>query len=301
MKFAAVDIGSNAIRMQITSVIEYNNEITFKKLEYVRFPIRLGQDVFDLGLIGYEKKEKFFKLMQAYKNLIDLYEVTDYYGCATSAMREAENGQELVDAVSRKFGLNIDIISGKDEAELINKVIAHYLDTEAYLHIDVGGGSTELNLYKNKEKIESRSFKLGSVRRLQHHDTPESWREIDEWVHENINKAFGPVSAIGTGGNINKIFELSGQGKKSRKIPLATVKHVRDDLAEMTHEERMFKLQLNPDRSDVIVPAADIYIAVMNAAHASKIHVPDVGLKDGINYQLFQKHYNGNAKINFRN
>ncbi len=301
MKLAAVDIGSNAIRMQITNVIEFEEKITFKKLEYVRFPIRLGQDVFKLGAIGPEKQEKFFKLMQAYKNLIDLYEVTDYYGCATSAMREAENGQELVDQVKAELDLSIDIISGREEAEIINKVIGHYLDEKAYLHIDVGGGSTELNIYKNKKKIKSKSFQLGSVRRLQHHESPEIWKKMDHWVHEHINMEFGPVQAIGTGGNINKIYELSGISKKNRKISIRTVERVREELAEMSFEERMFRLQLNPDRADVIIPASDIYLGVMRAAHAREISVPDVGLKDGIMYQLFRKHYKGNSKVWFRN
>ncbi|MCR9251961.1 MAG: phosphatase [bacterium] len=301
MKLAAVDIGSNAIRMQITNVIEFEGVITFKKLEYVRFPIRLGQDVFNLGEIGPAKQEKFFKLMQAYKNLIDLYEVTDYYGCATSAMREAKNGQELVEKVKSDLDLSIDIISGREEAEIINKVIGHYLDEKAYVHIDVGGGSTELNIYKNKEKIKSKSFKLGSVRRLQHHDSPEIWKEMDEWVHEHINKEFGPVQAIGTGGNINKIYELSGQSKKHRKISIETVEEVRSRLAAMNEIERQFKLQLNPDRADVIVPASDIYLGVMKAAHANEISVPDVGLKDGIMYQLFRKHYTGDSRVWFKN
>ncbi len=172
MKFAAIDIGSNAIRLQITKVIEFEGRITFKKLEYVRFPLRLGQDVFNSGKIGKEKYEKFLKLMQAYKNLIDLYGITGYYGCATSAMREAKNGEKLVKETKDKFGLKINIITGREEALMINKVIGHYLDNRTFVHIDVGGGSTELNVYHNKEKVKSQSFKLGSVRRLQHYDKP---------------------------------------------------------------------------------------------------------------------------------
>ncbi len=301
MRFAAVDIGSNAIRMQITKVIEFEDKITFKKLEYVRFPLRLGQDVFKNGEIGPKKYEKFLKLMQAYKNLIELYEVTNYYGCATSAMREAKNGKELVKKVKDKFNLKINIISGREEALMINKVIRHYLDDRAYIHIDVGGGSTELNIYFKGEKVVSQSFKLGSVRRLQHYDKPEIWDDIRHWIKDNIKKSYGKMLAIGTGGNINKIFELSGVGKKERKISLATINKVIDKLKGMTLEERMFQLQLNPDRADVIVPASEIYTEVMRVAKAKEIVVPDVGLKDGIMYSLFEQNYKGKASVLFKN
>ena len=293
MKFAAVDIGSNAIRMQITKVIEFEGDITFKKLEYVRFPLRLGQDVFKLGEIGPEKAEKFLKLMQAYKNLIDLYEVDAYYGCATSAMREASNGKHLVKETRKRFGLNINIITGREEALMINKVIGHYLNGDTYIHIDVGGGSTELNIYHNKEKIKTQSFKLGSVRRLQHYDKPEIWDEIRSWIHEHVTSEYKEVTAIGTGGNINKLFELSGVPKKEKRVSLAGIYEV--------VKRRMHQLQLNPDRADVIVPASEIYTEVMETAKATEIVVPDVGLKDGIMYTLFEQHYDGIGKIMFKN
>ena len=301
MKFAAVDIGSNAIRMQITKVIEFEGDITFKKLEYVRFPLRLGQDVFKLGEIGPEKAEKFLKLMQAYKNLIDLYEVDAYYGCATSAMREASNGKHLVKETRKRFGLNINIITGREEALMINKVIGHYLNGDTYIHIDVGGGSTELNIYHNKEKIKTQSFKLGSVRRLQHYDKPEIWDEIRSWIHEHVTSEYKEVTAIGTGGNINKLFELSGVPKKEKRVSLAGIYEVVKRLRGMTIEERMHQLQLNPDRADVIVPASEIYTEVMETAKATEIVVPDVGLKDGIMYTLFEQHYDGIGKIMFKN
>lgn len=301
MKFAAVDIGSNAIRMQITKVIEFEGKFTFKKLEYVRFPLRLGQDVFKTGTIGTEKSEKFLKLMQAYKNLIDLYGVDSYYGCATSAMREASNGKELIKETYEQFGLKLDIITGREEALMINKVIGHYLDTKTYIHIDVGGGSTELNIYHNREKVKTQSFKLGSVRRLQHYDKPENWDDIREWIHKHVHKKYGKVTAIGTGGNINKIFELSGVPKKEKRVSLEKIFDVVEMLKKMTIEQRMHKLQLNPDRADVIVPASEIYTEVMKTAKADDIIVPDVGLKDGIMYTLFEKHYDGIGAILFKN
>lgn len=300
MKFAAIDIGSNAIRLQITRVIEYEKLITFKKLEYVRFPLRLGQDVFKSRRIGPEREAKFMKLMAAYKNLIDLYEIDHYYGCATSAIREAENGKELTARIQQELGLKIHIISGEREAELINHVISLNLDEQVYLHVDVGGGSTEINFYKNRQKVLSRSFKLGSVRRLDHRDSPKVWTNMAQWIASQVQAQQGKVTAIGTGGNINKIYELARMGK-TRRMSLDTVMKVQDYLNNMTLEERMARLQLNPDRADVILPAAEIYIHAMKSAKAKTIIVPDVGLKDGINYYLFEKYYPAKGKVFFKN
>lgn len=300
MKLAAVDIGSNAIRLQLTNIIEYQGLVTFKKLEYIRFPMRLGHDVFSTGRISQAKEKSFFKLMQAFKNIIDLYEVDHYYGCATSAMREATNGKLITEKARKELGLDIEIISGKREAELINEVIKLYLDHKAYLHIDVGGGSTELNLYHNKEIVLSESFEIGSVRSLEFGDYTQIWRELLSWIQKNIKKNYGKVTCVGTGGNINKIFELA-EGDKKRRISVDTVMKVQDFLKNMTYEERMNRLQLNPDRADVIIPASDIYIEVMKAAKAKAILVPDVGLKDGINYYLFNKYYPTKGKVLVRN
>lgn len=300
MKLAAIDIGSNAIRLQITRVIEFEQMITFKKLEYVRFPLRLGQDVFDTGKIGPEREEKFMKLMVAYKNLIDLYQIDHYYGCATSAMRESANGKQIVERVRSELGLKLNIISGEREAELINNVIGLNLDEKMYLHIDVGGGSTELNLYKNRQKVLSKSFKIGSVRRLAHHDTPKAWKALEKWVSDQVLGYKGAITAIGTGGNINKIYELAQLGKK-RRMSLEMVMRVQQMLRSMTLEERMARLQLNPDRADVIVPASEIYVGAMKAARARSIVVPDVGLKDGINYYLFEKYYPSKGKVVVKN
>jgi exopolyphosphatase / guanosine-5'-triphosphate,3'-diphosphate pyrophosphatase len=175
MKLAAIDIGSNAIRFQVSSVLDNNQRILFKKLEYIRFPLRLGHDVFTCGKISDASIEKFVKLMRAYKLLLELYEVDDYMFCATSAMREAENGNDLARRVEEELGIVINVIDGNREAELINQAIASYLGTGTYLHIDVGGGSTELNLYVTGKKIHTRSFKIGSVRVLEHNDLPIVW------------------------------------------------------------------------------------------------------------------------------
>ncbi|RED95599.1 Ppx/GppA phosphatase family protein [Marinoscillum furvescens] len=300
MRLAAIDIGSNAIRLQITKVIEYEQLITFKKLQYVRFPLRLGHDVFTHKYITEANQEKFLKLMGAYKNLIDLYEVDHYFGCATSAMRESKNGKELTARTLEETGVKINIISGAKEAEMINSVISLDLDDKTYLHIDVGGGSTELNFYYKQKKVISKSFKIGSVRRLEHHDSPKVWKEIEAWVKEQLKGHKEKVTAIGTGGNINKIYELSPRAAK-RKMSLNSVMRVQDYLRNLTLEERLNRLQLNPDRADVIIPASEIYVHAMLAANASSIVVPDVGLKDGINYYLFDKYYPSRGKIFVKN
>lgn len=289
MKLAAIDIGSNAIRFQVSTVLENSEGTLFKKLEYVRFPLRLGHDVFTTGRISTASEEKFKKLMKAYKLLIELYEVHDYMLCATSAMREAENGQQLAEEVLQQLGLQINIIDGDREAELINRAIHSYLSDKTYLHIDVGGGSTELNLYAGGKKIKTRSFKIGSVRVLERNDSPVVWQEMERWIREEVKKEYGKVTAVGTGGNISKIFELA-RIRAGKTMSLNRVREQRNMIAGHTLDERIYKLQMNPDRADVIIPATDIYTRVMEWAHASSILVPDVGLKDGMMLLLLEKY-----------
>jgi exopolyphosphatase/guanosine-5'-triphosphate,3'-diphosphate pyrophosphatase len=288
LKLAAIDIGSNAIRFQISTVLDHSPQTLFKKLEYVRFPLRLGHDVFSSGRITDKSIAKFKKLMKAFRLLIELYEVDDYMFCATSAMRESENGADLVAAVREEIGIEIHIIDGNREAEFINRAITSYLSTKTYLHIDVGGGSTELNLYVGGKKIKTRSFKVGSVRVLEHTDSPVMWEDMEHWVKSNIKKSYGKVIAVGTGGNISKIFELA-LTRPGKTISIKKVKQIRDMIESYTIEERIYKLQMNPDRADVIIPASNIYLKVMEWAHASTILVPEVGLKDGIIFHLYEK------------
>lgn len=298
MKLAAIDIGSNAIRLQISTVLDDGKKVLFKKLEYVRFPLRLGHDVFTTNNISSQSAAKFKKLMKTYKLLLELYEVDDYMFCATSAMRESENGELIAKQVKDELGVDINIIDGHLEAELINKAIASYLHKDTYLHIDVGGGSTELNLFVKGKKIKTRSFKVGSVRILEHHDSPVMWSDMEKWVKDNVKKEYGKVTAVGTGGNISKIFEL-GQKKPGQLISLRKVKEIKGMIQRLSIEKRIFKLQMNPDRADVIVPASDIYIQVMEWAKASNILVPDVGLKDGILLHLLEKNIS-QKKIEFK-
>ncbi len=281
MKIAAIDIGSNAARMQISSVLTNKNKINFKKVEYVRFALRLGMDVFNGGSITHASEARIKKLLQAYQLLMELHEVDAYMICATSAMREADNGADIVERIKNELGMEIHLIEGEQEAELINDVIVLALeDDKTYLHIDVGGGSTELNIYRGQQKIAAKSFKIGSVRLLEHKEAPDAWKKIQVWVAENTPKK-EQIIAIGTGGNISKLFNMI-EGKKDNKASLKDLEKMRNYIDKFSLEERQNKLQLNADRADVIVPASDIYISVMKWAGSTEIMVPDLGLKDGI-------------------
>ena len=294
LKLAAIDIGSNAARMQISKVLDDNGQVYFKKIEYIRFPLRLGQDVFKEKIIGPQKEENLYKFLHVCKLLIELHEVKDYAICATSAMREAKNAEIIIARMKRELGMEIDVISGNKEAEVVNNVLVDLLDEKQYLHIDVGGGSTELNIYSERKKIHSHSFKIGTVRTLEHTDSPLVWRRMKEWIEENMPHNNLPVSAVGTGGNINKLSEMA-RGKS--ELTIKELEGLHDYIKGYSLEERINKLQLNPDRADVIVVAAEIYLHAMKAARAEKIITPDIGLKDGIIRGLYEK----NKRAMFKN
>ncbi|MDH4091411.1 MAG: phosphatase [Cyclobacteriaceae bacterium] len=299
MKLAAIDIGSNAIRFQVSAILGKGPDILFKKLEYIRFPLRLGHDVFTSGRISNDSIVKFKKLMHAFRLLIDLYDVTDYMFCATSALRESENGPELVQQVQEEIGITIHIIDGNKEAELINRAISSYLSDKTYLHIDVGGGSTELNLFFHGNKIMSRSFRVGSVRVLEHTDLPGAWTDMEHWVRKNVKPNYGKVTAVGTGGNISKVFDLA-KARRGKTISRKKIQEILSMIKSHSIEDRIFKLQMNPDRADVIIPATDIYLRVMEWARASSILVPEVGLKDGVILFLYEQNLK-QTKLDFRN
>jgi exopolyphosphatase/guanosine-5'-triphosphate,3'-diphosphate pyrophosphatase len=290
MKFAAIDIGSNAARLQISSVLENEGMISFKRVEYVRFALRLGHDVFSQGTISPESEVRVFKLLHAYKLLMDLHEVQDYAICATSAMREATNSAELVTRIQKILDMKIQIIDGAREAELINDVVVKSLDPKKnYLHIDVGGGSTELNFYRNQEKFASKSFKIGSVRLLEGKEKEGDWDKMKKWISLQMETLKGPVYAVGTGGNISKLYNLSTQVSDDKTMDLGELKRISDYISGFTYEERVNKLRLNTDRADVIVPAASIYLTAMELADCQSIFVPDLGLKDGIIQLLHER------------
>ncbi|MBO3697568.1 Ppx/GppA phosphatase family protein [Roseivirga sp. E12] len=290
MKLAAIDIGSNAIRFQVTNVINYDGELSYKRLEYIRFPLRLGDDVFKHHIIGTEKEDRFFRLMNAFKLLIDLYEVDDYYACATSAMRESNNGRNIVQKVRELLGLHIHIIDGDEEAKFINNVVLKDLSQDTFLHIDVGGGSTELNIIQNRVNLDSQSFKLGSVRTLEQTSAHSETGKMTAWISVKLGEHATNIQAIGTGGNIQKLYELSYKSTKERLADITKLEPTLEYLKNLSHHDKINKLRLNPDRADVIVPAGNIYLNAMKAANAKTILIPDVGLKDGIMQMLYEKH-----------
>jgi exopolyphosphatase/guanosine-5'-triphosphate,3'-diphosphate pyrophosphatase len=280
VKLAAIDIGSNGARMQISSVLNHEGLVRLKKVEYVRFPLRLGHDVFTEGRISPLSEDRMMKLMLSYQLLMELHEVEDFMACATSAMREASNGLEVRERIELRTGIHIQIIDGQREAELVNNVVVQSLGDGQYLHIDVGGGSTELNIYDRQVKIASKSFKIGTVRLLEGKETKDAWQKMEQWIDRYLDP-HKPVEAVGTGGNINKLFDLSSKLSEN-STHLDEMLRMRNYIAGFSLHERIHKLQLNPDRADVIIPASDIYISAMQRAGATIMHVPDVGLKDGI-------------------
>lgn len=253
----------------------------------------MGKDVFLNQEISPINRLKFVKLMGAYKTLIDLYEVDHYLVCATSAMRESKNGEEIAQQVSDEIGLSITIIDGDREAELIDRALRSYIDHKTYLHIDVGGGSTELNIYKKAQKIASKSFALGSVRTLNDNASLSMENGLIQFISHYLRKEQN-VTCIGTGGNINKIMELSKPRKNKRFLALTTIQSIQSRLENYSFEERMHLLNLNEDRADVIIPASKIYLTAMKAANSNRMIVPDVGLKDGVMHYLFDIANKGN-------
>ncbi len=281
MKIAAIDIGSNAARLQISSVLHNDGIVSFKKVEYVRFALRLGVDVFNYGRITPEGVARIKKLMHCYKLLMELHGVSAYMICATSAMREAENSEEIIHIIKADLDMEIHVIDGKTEAELINDVVSLALKpNRSYLHIDVGGGSTELNVYINREKVATRSFKIGSVRLLEGREWPEVWKKIKKWIEEYI-PAGTDITAVGTGGNISKLFSMI-ENRVGDSASYEDIEKIQKYIASFSLEDRIHKLRLNADRADVVVPASEIYLSAMRWSGAKQILVPDLGLKDGI-------------------
>ncbi|MDO6803541.1 exopolyphosphatase [Wenyingzhuangia sp. 1_MG-2023] len=289
-KYAAIDIGSNAVRLLITDVIEKDGgaSVKFKKSALVRVPIRLGEDTFVHGEISEKKIIRLTDAMNAFQLLMSIHGVEKYKACATSAMRDASNGDYVIDRILKKTGVKIDIIDGKIEAQIIATTdLGELLDkTKSYLYVDVGGGSTEMTIYKNGEINKSKSFKMGTVRMLNQKDNlREEWTQMKNWVKTNT-KGIKNMSLIGSGGNINKIYKMSGRTDGS---PLSYI-YMRANykyLKAMTYDERISELDLNQDRADVIIPATKIYVSAMKWSEARKIYVPKIGLSDGIVKSLY--------------
>ncbi len=289
-KYGAIDIGSNAVRLLISSIHEEEGQATrFKKTSLVRLPIRLGADVFKTKRVSEENITRMIDTMQAYQLLMKTHKVVRYKACATSAMREAENGKDVVALIKEKTGIQIDIIDGKNEAAIIAMTDLHELiNTDAtYLYVDVGGGSTEFTLYHNGKMIVSKSFKLGTVRLLDNLVADDIWNTVEKWIVQNT-RDYLRVSLIGSGGNINNIFKNSGKtpGKPLSFLYLSSYYKL---LNSLTYEERIWQLNLNQDRADVIVPAARIYLSAMKWSGAKDIYVPKIGLSDGIIKSLYNE------------
>ena len=296
MRYAAIDIGSNAVRLLIADIIEKEHGISFKKNTLIRVPLRLGDDAFLEKEISPKKAEDLLKTMTAFKQLIDVYKVEDYMACATSAMREAMNGKELVERIRQEAGLNLEIVEGQKEANIIYSThIEQTLEKDKnYLYIDVGGGSTELSVFAEGEAKASKSFPLGTVRILDNADKEETWDEMKEWIRENT-RDYKNLIGIGTGGNINKLFRLCDE-KDGTPLAITKLKSMYDYLSSFSLKERINVLNLNQDRADVIIPACEIYLTVMKYAGVKQIHVPRVGMVDGIINLLIEKNLTSQEK-----
>ena len=284
--YAGIDIGSNAVRLLIKCLNDPGSSEPLSKVQLVRVPLRLGEDAFTEGRISKKKAKQLVSLMKAYSSLMEIYEVTAWRACATSAMRDAENGQELVERIYEKTGIKVEIIDGKEEARLISADLMRSLagrDGDTYLYVDVGGGSTELNLVQGDQLIDSRSFDIGTIRQLSGRVRDEVREAFAEHIHE-LRARFGELQLVGTGGNINKLLRLGAPSERANIniLPVESLREVADQLRQYTPEERMQLFRLKPDRAEVIVPAADIFLTVSELTGASEIIVPTKGLADGI-------------------
>lgn len=298
-KYAAIDIGSNAIRLLIATVIEKEGSPPlFKKTSLVRVPIRLGADVFLEQKISVKNTARMLEAMEAFRLIMKNHNVVEYRACATSAMREARNGQEIANKIKETTGIQIHIIDGKDEAAIIASTDLKELisDNKVFLYVDVGGGSTEFTIFANGKNINSRSFQLGTVRILNDMVRESMWDEVEIWIKENL-KPYEKVDVIGSGGNINSIYKFSGK-KVGKPLSYFFMANYFEKIKEMTFHERIFELQMNPDRADVIIPATRIYLSAMKWSKAKNIYVPKIGLADGIVKSLYNERMAKELEVN---
>ncbi|MFT5245151.1 MAG: exopolyphosphatase/guanosine-5'-triphosphate,3'-diphosphate pyrophosphatase [Glaciecola sp.] len=289
-KYAAIDIGSNAVRLLISSIIEQKGApVKFKKTSLVRVPIRLGADVFLSGEISEDNMKRMLDTMIAFKLLMKSHKVVAYKACATSAMREANNGLELSTLISKKANIDIDIIGGEEEAAIIAATDLHsYIkEDKTYLYVDVGGGSTEFTVIHLGKTVTSKSFRIGTVRLLNDIVKKETWLELEAWIKTNT-KHYDVVDLIGSGGNINKIFKISGKAL-GKPLTYFYLTSYYNKLQTYSYEERITELELNQDRADVIIPATRIYLSAMKWSGAKDIYVPKIGLSDGIIKSVYFK------------
>jgi exopolyphosphatase/guanosine-5'-triphosphate,3'-diphosphate pyrophosphatase len=290
LNFAAIDIGSNAVRLLLSGVFEEAHSATFRKMSLIRMPIRLGDDAFTQKCISDSKVSQLVKSMIGFKHLIDAFEPLDFMACATSAMREAENGPEICNQILAETDIKVDIIDGVREAQFIfeNKSADLFGGNDAYLSVDIGGGSTDITLFSRGQIITTGSFNIGTIRLLEGLVSKAYWKKMRQWL-KNCSAPFTSMAAIGSGGNINKIFRLANC-KNGKPLSDNKMMKVRRFLKHFTVEQRIRELALRPDRADVIIPALDIYLKIMKWAGIRKIYVPQVGLADGIVRTLYDRY-----------
>ncbi len=288
-KFAAIDIGSNAVRILIANVIEIENKVFFQKNSLIRSPVRLGEDSFTLGEISDKSIKRVIKTLKAFKLLMDVHDVSHYKAFATSALREANNSLHVVKMIKKKSRIKVEIIDGRKEAEIISySKISDFINTQkTFLFVDVGGGSTEFTFINEGKNIISKSFKIGTVREINNLVDDRAWIAIKNWIKKN-SKKYDKITLMGSGGNINKLFKLSNtkEGKPLSKIKL---NQLYKDLLSLSYEERIISYGLNTDRADVIVPAAKIYLKALEWSGGQKIYVPRFGLSDGMIKYIYNK------------
>lgn len=289
MKFGAIDIGTNAARLLVGEVTKEGNHSFVKKISYTRIPLRLGEDVFDKGKITPKKLDNFLKTIQAFKLISEIFKVKSLRCCATSAMREATNKNDVIEQIFEKTGVQIEVISGDEEARLIfgTFFLLDFDKTKPFLVIDVGGGSTEISVFEKGEKVAAKSFELGTLRLLKEKTNSEIWNDLDKWISKNVDLKT-PHEIYATGGNINKVHKMLG-AQEDKPISLVNMIKLREDLSLLTIEQRMDLYHLKPDRADVIIPAMDIYSFILKKVKAKQFFVPKIGLSDGMIYDLFLK------------
>lgn len=281
---AAIDVGSNAARLLIKTIsIDLDGRLNQRKALFLRVPLRLGMEVFKKGKISGEKEEAFLRTMKAYKQLMKVFKVRDYRACATSAMRDAKNGRQVMDRVNEATGLGLKIISGDEESQIIYDIhLSQLQDDNNYLYVDVGGGSTEVTFISRGQRIMSHSYNIGTVRMLSEAVKAEELQHIRNELGK-VAAGYGDITIIGSGGNINKLYRIAGKRDKTEgRLPVDTLVRLHDRLAKMSIQERMDVFNMKPDRADVIVPAAEIFMMVAQSVGAKAIRVPNVGLADGL-------------------
>lgn len=292
VNYAAIDIGSNAVRLLIKSIDrEAVQEKKIKKVMMLRVPLRLGFDVFSIGELSEKKADKLRRLMKAFRQLMKIYDVDDYRACATSAMRDARNGRTIIKKIEKDTGIRIEIIDGQEEARMIYNNHIECMEDRLgnYMYVDVGGGSTEINLLTNGELVWSVSYNIGTVRMLSNAVKEGTWQQMEEELMK-VTEGVAAINIIGSGGNINKLFRLADKkDKKLRRLPVSSLQTVYDVLKPLTPEERVEAFSLKQDRADVIVPAAEIFLKIAEVVHAEYIYVPVIGLSDGIIDNLYAK------------